>query len=161
MDHLRLDPEDFEFSVDPRGGRDGRRAARVASRVAVPGGFGTLMQSILADDYHDRRVRWAGCLKTEAVARWCGLWMRVDGERGRMLALDNMQSRPLQGTTDWRRCEVVLDVPAESVAVAFGVLLEGAGAVWMADVSLDVVGPDVPTTAEPTPREPRNLGFEE
>lgn len=133
----------------------------MAARVVAPGGFGTLMQRILADDYRDRRVRWAGSLKAEAVAGWCGLWLRVDGDRGRALAFDNMQSRPLRGTADWRRCEVVLDVPSESVAVAFGVPLEGAGAVWVADVSLEVVSLVVPTTAEATPREPRNLRFAE
>jgi hypothetical protein len=154
-------PEDFEFGVDPTGGPGGRRAARLASRVAEPGGFGTLMQRILADDYRDRRVRWAGYVKTEAVAGWCGLWMRVDGTNNQMLNFDNMQSRALKGTADWQRCEIVLEVPADSVAVVFGVLLVGAGVAWVADVALEAVALEAPTTAEVTPRVPCNLSFEE
>jgi hypothetical protein len=153
-------PRDYEFVVDPEGGREGRRAARVASCTAVPTGFGCLMQQIMADDYRGHRVRWSGYLKTEHVADWCGLWMRIDGHGKNILEFDNMQSRPRTGTTDWHRCEVVLDVAVEAQAVAFGVLITGAGTVWMADVALEIVGRDVPVTSS-TRRAPQNLSFDE
>jgi len=118
------------------------------------------MQRILAEEYRDRRVRWSGYLKTEDVAEWCGLWMRVDGQRNNVMEFDNMQSRPCKGTGDWRRCEVVLDVAQEAHAIAFGLVIEGPGTVWMTDVNLEVVGRDVPVTSF-TSRTPRNLSFEE
>ncbi len=58
-----------------------------------------------------------------------------------MLAFDNMDSRPVKGTTDWRRYEVVLDVPEAALRVAFGPVLRGAGRVWADDLTLDVVDP--------------------
>ena len=33
---------------------------------------------------------------------WAGLWMRVDKGKD-MVAFDNMQDRPIKGTTDWQR----------------------------------------------------------
>jgi hypothetical protein len=58
----------------------------------------------------------------------------------------------------------VLDVPAESERLAFGVLLAGEGRVWLDDVRLDAVGLDVATTGmDPCDLEPspRNLSFED
>ena len=61
--------------------------------------------------------------------------------------LDNMEDRPIQGTTEWRTHEVVLDVPEQSRAIAFGCLLVGKGQLWLSDVRFEEVGRDVPTTA--------------
>ena len=72
--------------------------------------------------------------------------MRVDGEGGKVLSFDNMQNRQIQGTRDWKQYEVVLDVPAESVGIYFGILLVGKGQVWLSQVQFEVVGTDVPTT---------------
>jgi hypothetical protein len=91
-----------------------------------------------------------------------------------------MDNRPLSGDSEWLRQAVVLDLPAASVGVAFGVLLAGPGDVWIDDVVLEVVGRDVtPTKAlmppmtmpsdsatvvasyAARPTAPRNPGFEE
>ncbi len=150
--------DDYDAVVDEHGGPDRGRAARVSSLTDAPRGHGGLMQRILAVDYVGRRVRWSGLVKTADLRGWCGLWLRVDGARGNLLDFDNMQSRPLKGSTDWTRCEVVLDVSDDATALAFGVVVEGAGQVWVTELALAVVGADVPVTAS-TPRAPRNLSF--
>ncbi len=61
--------------------------------------------------------------------------------------LDNMQSRPIRGTVDWRKYEVVLDVPQQTVGIYFGVLLAGSGQVWLSNVQLEAVSEGVQTTA--------------
>jgi hypothetical protein len=63
-----------------------------------------------------------------------------------MLAFDNMQNRPIKGTTDWKQYESILDVPEEAANIAFGVLLSGAGKAWLNDVKFEIVGSQVPTT---------------
>ena len=81
-----------------------------------------------------------------------------------MLAFDNMLHRQITGTNEWARHAVVLDVAEDAESIAFGILLSLNGQVWMADVHLDVVGPDVPTTDvldEMNPCFPVNLEFEE
>ena len=78
--------------------------------------------------------------------------MRVDGpEEGKSLRFDNMQSRPIKGTTDWHQYEVVLDVPSESVNIAFGILLYGKGQAWLSDVQFDEVGLEVAVTSREYP----------
>ncbi len=76
-----------------------------------------------------------------------------------------MGNRPIKGTGDWKRYEIVLDVPGNSINIAFGILLTGKGKVWMDDLQFEVVGKDVPTTdmlkqGAGLPDEPLNLGFE-
>ena len=112
-----------------------------------------------------QRVRFSGALKCERVENRVGLWMRVDGPQRQMVAFDNMAGRPVSGTTDWKRYEVVLDVPDEAQAIALGVLLVGKGKAWMSDFNVEVVGPEVETTdagmSAALPERPQNLDFSE
>jgi len=81
-----------------------------------------------------------------------------------MVAIDNMQDRPIKGTTGWQRYEVVLDVPQDSTGISFGILLDGAGEVWLSSTKFDVVGADVPVTGSgdrKIPDKPVNLEFTE
>lgn len=71
--------------------------------------------------------------------------MRLDGDR-RLLGFDNMLNRPVTGTTDWKRYEVVLDVPAETINIFIGTLIDGTGQLWVDDVKLEIVGKEVDVT---------------
>jgi len=154
-------PRDYEMKIDRAQTRDGHPSAVVRSVATKPSGFGTLMQTFIPEEYRGKRVRFAAWVKSQDVGNWAGLWMRVDGTGSRLLAFDNMESRPIKGTTDWHRYEVVLDVAEEATALNFGVLLDGSGSVWLNDGELVVVGRDVPTTDKNLARKPRNLRFEE
>jgi hypothetical protein len=74
--------------------------------------------------------------------------MRVDKGTGPGVAFDNMQDRPIKGTTSWLRYDVVLDVPSDADDIAFGVLLAGTGKIWLNGIEFEVVGSEVPTTGE-------------
>lgn len=121
-------------------------------------GFGGIGQSISAKNYLGERVAWSGRLRTRDVSGWTGLWMRVDGEGGEVLAFDNMQSRPVSGNTDWESHSVVLDVPEEAQSIVFGVLLAGEGQVNIDQVDLDVADEEEESTEERS-LTPRNLDF--
>jgi hypothetical protein len=114
--------------------------------------------------FRGKRIRFSAYAKSAKVTGWAGLWMRVDGDgkAHEVLAFDNMQGRPIEGTTDWKHYEIVLDVAEESKAIAFGVLLSGEGQVWIDDLKFEPVSIDVPVTSTPsaptTP--PKNLDFE-
>jgi hypothetical protein len=81
-----------------------------------------------------------------------------------------LRPRPIRGTTDWRKYEIVLDVPDDSAGIFFGLLLIGPrGKAWVDDLNLEIVDNKVPTTNKaPDPRyaalrvrsHPINLGFE-
>ena len=140
-------PADYEMAVDKSAGRSGA-AAFIKARTPTPAadGFGTLMQQFTAAQYHGKRLRLTGYVKAAGISNWAGLWMRVDGPGTAPLAFDNMQGRPIKGTQEWKRYEVVLDVPPTAVNIAFGILLTGPGQAWLDDVQFEVVGSNVPTT---------------
>lgn len=129
-------------------------------------GFGTLMQTILADNYRGKRLRLTAWIQAEKVQWWSGLWMRVDGKKRKMYAFDNMQDRPIRGTVPWKKYSIVLDVPTKAVKIAFGLLLAGKGQVWLDDLKLEVVSKKIPTTDRlqktllKAPKNPVNTGFE-
>lgn len=131
--------EDYELGIDPMATRNGKKSGYLKARVSEPGGFGTMMQMFQADAYLNKRMRFSANVKSEGVENWAGLWMRIDGPKSEMLGFDNMRNRPIKGKTDWQKYNVVLDVPAESVYIAFGVLLEGKGQVWLNDVQFEEV----------------------
>jgi len=142
----------------------GKPVARMWCTARRADGFGTLMQTFSPGKYLGQRLRFSGGLKCEDVEDRVGLWMRVDGPRGaEPLAFDNMHNRPISGSRDWGRHDVVLDIPSHAIAVALGVLLVGRGEVFMAGFELETVGEDVPTTDlhEARPEGPRNLDFSE
>jgi hypothetical protein len=157
-------PQDYDVGTTAATATSGKVGAYLKCVAEQANGFGTLMQEVSADAYHGKRVRLSANAKASDVQGWAGLWMRVDGDGSRPLAFDNMGNRPIKGTTDWKRYEVVLDVADQATAVAFGILLTGKGSVEVDTFRIEVVDASVPTTTPPKamlPTAPRNLGFEE
>ena len=155
-------PHDYEMGVDNDVTLKINKSAYLRFKGSEPEGFGTLMQTFQASTYLGKRLRYSAYVKSEDVGDWAGLWMRVDGlEKGTSLTFDNMQNRPIKGTTDWQRYEIVLNVPQDSTNIAFGVLLEGSGQVWLSDIQFAEVADDVPVTdlSKSFPDQPGNLDF--
>lgn len=161
-------PQDYQVSVLPEK-REGNNVVLLESGANPdPSKFGTLSQYCSADQYLGKRVRMTGYLKSENVKNWAGMWFRVDDSKQKDLSLsfDNMSDRPIKNTTDWKKYEIVLDVPQQAGAMAFGVLLEGSGKVWISGISFEVVDQSVPTTnmvkeRAALPQGPVNLDFAE
>jgi hypothetical protein len=154
-------PSEYEVGVDVDQMYQGHASAFLKSKTLNADGFGTLMQSIKAEQYLGRKVRLSGLVKSEGVLGWAGLWMRVDKEKS-PVAFDNMENRAIKGTTGWQRYDVVLGVPKDATAISFGILLAGSGVVWLNDTKFDVVGADVPvtnTSEKVLPEKPINLEF--
>ncbi len=155
-------PHNYDAGIDPQASYQGSPSAYLKAKESAKEGFGTLMQEFNAGRYVGKRVRLRASVKAEEVADWAGLWMRVD-KGSAMVSFDNMKDRPIKGTTTWQNYEVILDVPQDATAIAFGILLNKSGSVWLNSVKFESVGLDVPTTANaPTrlPEGPTNLNFE-
>lgn len=111
----------------------------------------SLGQTFRADDYRGKRVRFSGYIKTDAV-KVSGLWMRIDSDTEFAVASDSMMSRPVSGTRDWEKHDVVLDVPDNAMAISIGLNLMGSGQAWIDDLSFDIVGANVSVTSRTSAR---------
>ncbi len=68
-----------------------------------------------------------------------------DGTR-RVGAFDNMSNRPIT-SSEWNHYEIVADVDVDAEYIVLGVFLRGEGKAWVDDVSLEIVGAEIPATA--------------
>lgn len=140
----------YSTGTSTESGQDGRSAAFLRGNVTTndtsTNDFGTLMQMFSATKYEGQRVRFSASIRTENLKQSAGLWMRMDGVNGKTLRFDNMMDRPIKGTTDWKRYEVVLDAPAGTRNIAIGVLMIDSGLLWMDNVKVETVPNSVPVT---------------
>lgn len=159
-------PFNYEIGVDPRTFHQGRVSGFLRS-VTTQGleEFGTMMQQFKAQRFTGKRFRLSAFIKTKNVQQFVGMWMRVDSTSGDVIQFDNMSDRPITGDTNWNHYSIVLDVPEDSAAISFGVLLVGRGHVWMDSISFQEVDHTVATTnlevGGDILDEPTNLSFEE
>ncbi len=162
-------PNSYSVGVDRNQGYGGMPSAYVKSLDPTVDGFGGMMQTTSAEDLAGKRVRLSGWVKTEDANDGGGhLWLRVDGQQaGQMLQFDNMDNRPVKGTTDWQQYSVVVDVPPESAALAYGFFVAGTGKMYVSGAKMEPVGPEVPSTNMLTgrtgrslPKTPTNLNFD-
>ncbi len=110
-------------------------------------GFGTIMKYNKPVKYIGTRLKLTGYIKTENIDGWAGMWMRVDGDSPvKQLQFDNMGNRPIKGTNEWTKYEIVLDVPEKSTGIYYGVLIEGNGEIWLDNLTFEIVSEEVPST---------------
>ncbi len=102
------------------------------------------LQAMDAKPWLGKRVRMSAWVKVEGFL-FSGIWMRVNSQE-RLLQFDNMQNRILNGTGEWTRFDVVLDVPPNSAVIIFGTLLHGGGQMWVDDFEFHEVDGDIPST---------------
>ncbi|WP_339709666.1 hypothetical protein [uncultured Kriegella sp.] len=75
-----------------------------------------------------------------------------------------MQDRPIKGAIGWKKYEIILDVPSESSLIAYGVLVNGPGQVWLDDFAFEVIAKDSETTNKSRGMQlssPTNTDFEQ
>jgi hypothetical protein len=112
----------------------GKGSGFIHSKKSNLSGFGTLMQQTHILSYIGKKLDFSAVVKTNNVAKWAGVWVRIDDEDMQCLWFDNMEDRPISGTTNWKRYHISFDVPDNSTLLNFGVLLVGEGNVWISDV---------------------------
>lgn len=151
----------YEMGIEKGAGQDGKNVATIKSIDKSIDGFGTLMQSSMSQKYLGQRVRMSGFVKSKDVKKSAGLWFRVDQANSKnSLAFDNMHDRPITGTTDWKKYEIVLDVPLNASKLAYGALLTGTGQIWFDNINFEIVDSTISVTGQKENKEPANLNFE-
>ena len=169
-------PENYEMGIAKGEGMDGKNAATIKSKGEVSNNeFGTLMQMCSPKKYLGKQIKMTGYVRSENVEDWAGLWLRVDGAgTDEILSFDNMQNRGITGTTEWKKYEIILPVPANASRLAYGALMGGTGQIWFDNFTFEVVdnsdNPPMPESSnrsdhsnnkETVTSEPVNLDFEQ
>lgn len=129
-------PQDYDMGGDPTVSHGSANGGFIKSKVATINGFGTYLTSIPPGQYRNQAIKLSAYIKTVNVARYAGMWMRVDAG-SQILSFDNMGTRPLIGTKDWAQYEIILDVPESSTAIVFGILIDGTGEAYIDDLKLE------------------------
>ncbi|MCK6477002.1 MAG: erythromycin esterase family protein [Phycisphaerales bacterium] len=103
------------------------------------GGFGCVTGSLPVNEFHNKTLKLSGWVKTRALSiqGFAGLWLRVDGPTP---YFNNMQSRGLNGDTEWTYVEQEVTVPADAMAIYFGLVMPGSGEAWFDGVELTIDG---------------------
>ena len=158
-------PSEYEMGIDKSTFQSGNSCAYLKSKSPKTKDFGTLMQTINAKNYLNKRLQISSYIKSEDVKGSCAMWMRIDGYSKEQLGFDNMKGRAIKGTKDWQKYEIVLDIPTNSKSINYGILLSGEGTVWFDNLQLDIVDKSVPVTnmikVNRLPSAPTNLDFED
>jgi hypothetical protein len=128
----------YEIRVVPR--PDGGSGACVLFQNprATQEEFGSLMQRFLALDLASKTIRLEGEIKTKNVAQWAGLWLRADDDNGNRLSFENMENRPIRGTTSWTKYVIQFPLPSRTIWLNYGIVLVGRGMMWADNFRLTV-----------------------
>jgi hypothetical protein len=130
--------------------RSGTASARITHgpEVGNPGQGSTyILQRVIAASYRGRRVAYTAFVRTADVKTRAQLTFGITADSPPMdLGRDQMDDRFLTGTRDWKKHELVLDVPDRAWTLVIGVELEGTGSVWVDDAELRIVPTTTPST---------------
>jgi len=161
--------KDYELGVDDDTRVHDKPSACIRAIVENPKGFASIEQEFSAEEFRGKHIRYSGAIKTNNVTDLCELWMKVSGPDG-VVSFDNMEDRALKGTSEWKDCSIVLNVPKESRSIKMGFLVSGTGTGWLNSVAVEAVSDQVPVTGKPVAPgtfaseglklQPSNLDFE-
>lgn len=137
-------PNSYEMVPAKDATRESTEIMTIRSTEEDIPGFGTLLQTASADKYKGKRLRMSADMRTKDASR-AAFWLRADQRGGKgMLLLDNMNERPITGTTEWKRYEIEMDVPEEATHIIYGAMLTSTGQIWFDNVRLETVDKAVP-----------------
>jgi len=160
-------PPKYDIGVDTGAGLNGSNAGTIKSILPYIDGSGKLAQRFKAGKLAGHKIRMTGYMKSKDVIVYAMFWLnaiKLEGEKAKNLAYENMMDRPIVGTTDWTEYEIILSVPAEANYMVIGAWLTGTGQIWIDDLKFEILAPSSLQVVKDTTKEeqgPVNLNFED
>lgn len=136
----------FDAGIDETVAFERQQTACIESVEAEEHSTIWLHQTLSANGYKGKRIRWTGYIKTENIEEQAVLWLDVLASDGARLAMDNMANRPVQNSSDWTKCVLVVDVPADALHIRLACSVSGTGTAWFAGLEFEVVDTTVAKT---------------
>src|SRR5262249_2277926 len=137
--------EDFEIFLDREIHHTGGASGRVECLQKSSRGTGTLEQDFAPGDYLGKRIPMSAWVRGEKAGQVL-IFIRSENDAGQIVTFGNSFAHLGQGTFDWRRQEVVIDVPPEATVIQMGLILRQKGKAWMDDVAVEIVDKKVHPT---------------
>lgn len=131
----------------------GKKSAFLESVKDKTHRFANLLQNCCNKQFYGQRVKLTCFVKTQGNTDTARVWVRVDNVKTKQaVEFDNMWERPLIGIKDWKKVEIVFDVPEDGV-IFYGLVMHGVGKVWVDNFSFEIVDKtnEKTTTAMNTP----------
>lgn len=144
-----------ELFLDDQHPQSGETSLRVSVVEQTGQGFAAVSQSIPAETFEGRVVRFRAAVRVQPGSGGVGLWLRVDRQAGGVSFFDNMHDRAISDT-GWRFYDIVAPVEAGSQRILVG-LLVNSGAAWIDTASIEDLGPIGAGDAGPAPLTARAL----
>ena len=139
---------DAEVLVVAQRGPAPRTRDRWPQPMRAGGPTGGVQRTVSADSFRGQRVRLSARIKTSDAVRVQMFLSAI--KPGAQLGYD---MPAIHGTTDWRRYEIVMDVPRDADELSFGFFVgggdhlflprDGKGVAWADSFMLEAVGKDV------------------
>lgn len=131
----------YEIVIDRQVVYSGKVSLRLECNNSTKSQFGVATSRFPIDHARGKKLKYSGMIKTENVKDgFAGLWWRVDGEKGVVLAFDNMAGRGPVATTPWHQYVIEMDIPPKGTNINFGVILVGTGKAWFDDLRIALDG---------------------
>jgi hypothetical protein len=145
---------EYRVGVDRQFALQGKPSLFLTSLVPKPRGWVTVTQQFPAEKYRGKRVRLSGFLQPIGVGGGNISLVMMSG------GTERARGAKVSGTNSWKKYDIVMDVPETAELIRLVVWLEGAGTLWAANLTFDVVGRQVPLTeGSRPPSGPQNLNF--
>ena len=125
--------------LDADNPESGHASLRISPVQQIGQGFAAVSQSIPAEPFAGRVVRFRAAVRVRPGSEGVGLWFRVDQSAGGSSFFDNMRDRPIRDDS-WRFYDIVAPVETGSQQIVVGLLTQ-SGAAWIDTASIQDLGP--------------------
>ncbi len=174
--HSTCSIKEYDAQIDEKTTYNNNKSVVMSVQQAEPsemrgGGDAMLMhEGFLADSYRGQRMRMITHVKAQGVSsaffaiNIIGIELTPEQERTQAKTrIVLVPGRAFEGTHDWKRYELVFNVPDDATSIQVGCKMRGEGKVWIDGFQFERVDTSVPLTGTqqlvPTLQHPRNLDF--
>jgi pimeloyl-ACP methyl ester carboxylesterase len=119
----------YRISSDSIIKHTGSRSLLIASADTASG-------YVLPARYTGKEITVQAWMRTEDMKGSLGLMLGIYDAEGNILQFENLQSKHIKGTKDWKPYSVTLPLPAEAQNIQIGPILIGKGKLWIDDVTV-------------------------
>lgn len=122
-------PANYDYKLDSQETYHSPQSWLLEGKPAELLGFGELKRLEPSARFAGKKVKLSAYIKTNGIEQWAGLSLTAPNGVNRQTAA-NTARLPISGDTGWHYYELELEVPENSLGLAYGLTLVGPGRVW-------------------------------